>query len=1800
MDAAQVRQLVEQRLQEAQQSKVYKDFGRVSGTAKERRALGFITVTVVEEQERTLEELADLVKKDKVLPKFDPQAEKANGNSAGASYFRYQVLRNWIPKPAVKHRAVFAVYVEALTQFNAVTERDTDLATALQAFLALFANTRYNDGVPTGTMAQRMGDLATIEGLGISTRYEYRGGEAKQYAERTAGMIAVMGKQLASRATSQTFDYYGEALQYEAVDVATSEAKQAKVRREVEEARVQIRASLKMAQEAKDIDELKASNVRMNMWLDEVVKEGRKSKANLQEMRKVFTDHFERRLEAMDNGEKAGLERSQPKDEDWTWTVKYFGRPKPVKTIDAGGIQVNVYPNLADLERRNGIVVDRQVTPAQLASNWGLKAVQYGNSLSDGESSRLTYWANASFMDLSDLLRINVLKLNQAMGLGLDLATRGRKGSVATYHPTYKVINLNRQGGDGSLAHEWAHALDHWMGIRRNGEGFLTESTPKENSAARESERAVAAIMQFIHGTNYTDPVTVKAGDRNYYQFPPIDLDIKPEQFYRDLVRKWSARYRVTRIEQEKMAAQVAKAYGVESITVDMDSSGSDQYLGSKKMGKPYWIHRVELFARAFEGYLMDLMDRQNMASDYLQASRKFANKFGVYPSERDLVVLRGLFPELIAALRSEQDATFTLEALPVAWQGNFPSNEPPRESFIEANTAPSAKAEQSGEQLADEQEREAQGEAPTTEAKPQVAEVVVQSFVPLDDEPGWGADFYDDVRDEVERMGEMTTSDAQGVISAWVLRQRREGKQDYQDQSSASTTARAILGIPTQEPAPAPEAQPQVEQVVADPPAADPEPEPVAEWRTGARGPYLGPVSITTNDAGSGYLESKERLKGYGTEQLLQNEAQLVKASFGAVFGGAAKKELKLVREELQARQKPVPEPAQAPAPPSPPAPKAGQLGKLVQNMVQSLNIAIQGRLELHPDEAGAEPWTFSMGTMQTGATYFDKAKKNVEAIHVMNYGPHALYLHHDYYRGYNDDQPGTELDTYTVTTYGVTYGIESKAGQRNKTKTSTLEVLQEILQDITTRWPREQFNGIIKKAHEKLNGPEAVDVWTVRGFDEKQLKGKRGQCKVYLARGDEQLTLQFNRLRGTITCEVRQWTGKGDVELKLPAEHPVEHFTTERPKYAQEFVNDMATGLIGINEQGVPMLTEAFTKKWGPLPQVEDYDLDDYRNRGKYTPAQLGFAPNSQRWLKREADVTVETDAVVMVFNGADITKKIKSREALRSEVNSRMVNSVIGSARKEPLYNLKPVGLHRYNHFMERQPEVVLVSLVQNGVVLLNTMHVDLFGELYGYGLEFKTSNVGPPAGAVMVYKNGKELGLIMPVQGNGDITRHALAKAKGVPVKQLEDEELRQQDAIPVPEPLPPPPAPEPVPPPAAPPAAPPVPPAPMDDDPGWGADFYEDVRDAVERLGEMTTSDAQGVISAWVIKQRREGKQDYKDQGSAETTAREILGMNKDEPKPVQPYMLGDRYGDTFDYDGMLAMFERAKAGTLDRYELEQLHDSLEDVNYHEQASLVWNMLDELDNPKLTASEQLELDLQQRLGDMFYGTKNLLGDAAVPLVGQRMWMGLDLVDVKPNHIVMARPGSTSGIGVLRGRERDMYELFPRIAKAAGYGDNYKPSDKEPRMMFVAARWDEGFVMDTWELELRTSWPTLSEAVAAVYGAGGTLDIFAQELEEVAALPAEEIKARKRPEGKPPSPQQWRKVKAKLKGMARQADGEDMDSLRETALRIQALRGYYGQVDEASRNKRTRPLTKKTLVSWAKAPGRMDLEGIDTPR
>ena len=98
-----------------------------------------------------------------------------------------------------------------------------------------------------------------------------------------------------------------------------------------------------------------------------------------------------------------------------------------------------------------------------LLKNCKLKALQWGNSVTDDERLKFEYNLCSAMNDLSCALGIPLHSVSLGGQLSIAIGARGKGTALAHYEPTLKVINLTRKGGVGSLAHEWAHALDHHL-----------------------------------------------------------------------------------------------------------------------------------------------------------------------------------------------------------------------------------------------------------------------------------------------------------------------------------------------------------------------------------------------------------------------------------------------------------------------------------------------------------------------------------------------------------------------------------------------------------------------------------------------------------------------------------------------------------------------------------------------------------------------------------------------------------------------------------------------------------------------------------------------------------------------------------------------------------------------------------------------------------------------------------------------------------------------------------------------------------------------------------------------------------------------------------------------------------------------------------------------------------------------------------------------------------------------------------------------------------------------------------------
>lgn len=113
------------------------------------------------------------------------------------------------------------------------------------------------------------------------------------------------------------------------------------------------------------------------------------------------------------------------------------------------------------------------------------RGVQFGNAMPDDERKQHMIAAAKSLEDLSKVTGVSMPALLQGGKVGLAFGARGHGSAAAHYEPGNRVINMTRQAGFGSLAHELGHALDHFSGeVSKNG-SYLSKSYDKESNLGK-------------------------------------------------------------------------------------------------------------------------------------------------------------------------------------------------------------------------------------------------------------------------------------------------------------------------------------------------------------------------------------------------------------------------------------------------------------------------------------------------------------------------------------------------------------------------------------------------------------------------------------------------------------------------------------------------------------------------------------------------------------------------------------------------------------------------------------------------------------------------------------------------------------------------------------------------------------------------------------------------------------------------------------------------------------------------------------------------------------------------------------------------------------------------------------------------------------------------------------------------------------------------------------------------------------------------------------------------------------------
>jgi N12 class adenine-specific DNA methylase/phospholipid N-methyltransferase len=239
---------------------------------------------------------------------------------------------------------------------------------------------------------------------------------------------------------------------------------------------------------------------------------------------------------------------------------------------------------ISEMEREN-VPDHRKEDPNPTAQDFidkfGFRAAEFGEYVDSKSGRRHINLSWDSFHDLAEVLKVPLKAASVVSGdrhLAMAFGARGRGRHSAHYEPSTHLVNMTKNNGDGSLSHEWAHALDDALSRTTAGKNAISDVGRALNTKF-DVERARAEVEEILTGNSYWTSRTSKT---------PIEVA-------RDfLTARWKRYVRTTTAFAQKSAA-----------------------LGE------YWNRSEEKFARGFEAFIYDSLEGSSpyLVSDWVDGS---------------------------------------------------------------------------------------------------------------------------------------------------------------------------------------------------------------------------------------------------------------------------------------------------------------------------------------------------------------------------------------------------------------------------------------------------------------------------------------------------------------------------------------------------------------------------------------------------------------------------------------------------------------------------------------------------------------------------------------------------------------------------------------------------------------------------------------------------------------------------------------------------------------------------------------------------------------------------------------------------------------------------------------------------------------------------------------------------------------------------------------------------------------------------------------------------------------------------
>lgn len=676
-------EVIQKALDEKQKSKSFKDVGtRVGGSRKEQAAYETIRFEDLSDIERDTVAAERLVTKDRVWPVIDAAAERERGVSSGAAYLKVQIRKNCAAKPS-NDKNKRASYVRFLTKLAADLEPLKKTAELYDLFES-YRNWKIQEviknllGMDVNVTDERAKEL-------LPKQWSYMG--LSYIIPKIIGELC--GKSFVNfmyRDSDAARQAWSEANNFAEITQAQSLELVAKF--------TESKARF-IEENEKTLESVKTGDGRfLQSMLSVFTNTGRFSK-DLEGYRAFLINYYTERVKKAKEELENPPKRLYARPENWEWADLL----KTVKTATKSAeIVINTGVPLAYIKRVGGLRIDEKLLSISVDTNpeknpitslFGFNSVQFGNYVKDNEAKEHIRHFLGAAVDLAETLNIDLKEFNQVGGLSIAFGARGKGRAMAHYERGYKIINLTKGQGDGTLSHEWCHYLDNIITMLDTPEvklGYASDfkevntrygrtfNADIKNEAVKS---AMIALMKYIeNGKNgpietvrkvffaipREKPYSVYMNDGNR-EIVPQGTPEETFTYYQskgDFFSKIAGKDLVE--YQEKVIGKLVADLGLNHYTLELTPKSSTAfYYNSSRMKSEYWTKPWELMARAWETYVYEKLRQKGRYNNYLVSETYFDADYSgtgqniiVYPYGTERSHLIKLFDNLIDTLKKE------------------------------------------------------------------------------------------------------------------------------------------------------------------------------------------------------------------------------------------------------------------------------------------------------------------------------------------------------------------------------------------------------------------------------------------------------------------------------------------------------------------------------------------------------------------------------------------------------------------------------------------------------------------------------------------------------------------------------------------------------------------------------------------------------------------------------------------------------------------------------------------------------------------------------------------------------------------------------------------------------------------------------------------------------------------------------------------------------------------------------------------------------------------------------------------